>query len=116
MAVGAASDNRYDLGYAQFGAFFDGPFHAIEFEDRKCKPHLRRWKGRLFFTKQKFDALVTDGSNCSATEGVAGSDVELLTDFSSQDAGEMKRMIAGYRGTIPVAFVSDPATAGHRKA
>jgi hypothetical protein len=114
VRIGAAGDYWNDLCNAEFCAFFDRPFHTIEFEDGKEQREICGRGSGDFFGEVEFDTMFSDIRDASAAGDAIGNDVEFLADTGAQDAGQMIGMGAGERGVIFGEFVGDPAAAGHR--
>ncbi len=68
MRVGTVGDHRDDAGDAEFRAFFDRPFHAIEFEDGEQESEVRCRCGGDFVAEFEFDAAVGDFGDSSSTD------------------------------------------------
>ena len=60
MRVGAAGDHGNDSRDAEFGAFFDRPFHAVEFEDGEQESDVGRRQLGEFFAEFELDPAVGD--------------------------------------------------------
>jgi hypothetical protein len=93
MGIRAARDHGHDPRNAQLGALLDRPFHAVELEDRENQCEFNHLHAGNFFAQLKLNPVVSYGSDSAAPNGFAGSDIELLSDASSQHSHQMIRML-----------------------
>ena len=60
MHISTAGNHRHDSRYAQFCAFLDRPFHAVEFEDGKQESDVGCGCGSHFFAQFELDSALVD--------------------------------------------------------
>src|ERR1700727_2218638 len=111
--VRPAGDDRDDLRDAEFSAFFDGPFHAVELENSEQECDGWRGRGEDFFAQFELDPAVVNGDNAAAADFRIGGDIEFLADLGAQDADEVVGMTAGEGGAVGGSLVGDPSATGH---
>ena len=78
MSIGSAGKHRNDFDDSEFGAFFDRPFHAVEFENGEEESDLDRRDLREFFTQVELHPVFVDVANPAPADGGTGRDVEFL--------------------------------------
>jgi hypothetical protein len=106
-------DYRDDSRNTELSAFFNRPFHAIEFEDSEKEGDLRCGSSGKLLTQVEVDAVFCDRYYLSAPNRVTCRDFEFLTHSHTQHARQMVGVGAGETGTVTEYFVGDPSTAGH---
>src|SRR5204862_3283073 len=114
MSFSAAGTDRNDSGCAQFGALFDCPFHAIEFEYGENKRHMGSSGRGDFVPEREFNPVGVDAGNESATDAFSGSDFEFLSYAGAKYSGQVFSVFTGEGSAIAGNFVGDPAAAGHK--
>ena len=113
MRVGAAGDHRHNLRYTEFGAFFNGPLHAIKFENGEQEGDISGGIGTKLLSQFKLHPSITDAGDFSVAHSGAGGNVEFLADAGTQGANQMVSVFTLQRGVSFRNFVGDPSAAGH---
>jgi hypothetical protein len=101
MGFSTSCDYRDNSRHAQFGAFFNCPLHAIEFEDGNSDCDVAGFGLRQNCAKFEFDTVVVQGGNHPAAEFAAGGDVEFLSDAGTENLSEVAGMVPDERCAIP---------------
>ena len=101
MRIAPASDYRDDVIDSDLRAFLDRPLHPVELENGKGQSDLRSGtcctcsQGRVpLIAQRKLNPVLGDRSDRSPANLRSGRDVELLPDFSPQDASKVSRVFS----------------------
>jgi hypothetical protein len=113
MRVCAAGDHGHDSGYAQFRAFLDRPFHAIELEDGKQESDIGDRCHWHFFPKFELNPAVLNGDDASSPHYSTRGDIKFLPNAGTQDANEVIGMFPSKGGVIAQNFIGDPSASSH---
>ena len=114
MRVGAASDNRNNSLHAKFGAFFNGPLEAIEFENRYQQGEIYGLGCRCFFSEFELYSIFGNADDPPATNYGVSDNIEFAPHAGTQNADEVIRMIANQSGAISGDFIGNPSSSRHR--
>src|SRR5437867_3539072 len=107
------SDNRNNLLYSQFRAFFDRPFHAVKFENRKCEGNVGDSNCRDVLAQFKLNSIVVDAGNPTSPNITSRGNIEFLPDPGTKHPCQMLGVRAGKSCAIAGNFVGDPAASRH---
>ena len=115
VLLGATGKDRGDSLDTKLGRFFDCPLEVIELEDSEQE---MEWEGGLsleLFVEGEGDTVGGDGDDLGAVEEAAGNEIEDLSGFGAENAGEVGGLIAGEGGDVVIAVpgVGDKAAASH---
>jgi hypothetical protein len=113
MRIGSSRNHRNDPRHSNLGAFFDRPFHAVEFENGEDKRQLGGGLPGHFLAERELHAFPGDRSDRSAPHGIAGCDIEFLSNLCAQNAAQVGSVFTSEEGCVSVDFIGDPAAAGH---
>ena len=114
MFFGAARKDRCDARGAKLGELFEPPLVVIELDDGQQKVNGERGFGLQLLAESEGYLPFADVDDCGTAEKSIGYDVENLSRFGSEDAGEVQRLVAGEGGGRVGEDVGDPAAARHR--
>ena len=109
----ASGDEWNDVRDSEFDSFFDGPLHAIEFEDGDGEGDVRSGRRRDHSAKLEFNAVFLDGEDVGFEDAFGGCEVEVLAWLGAEDSGEMQGVFTYEVGAIGIDLVGEPAAAGH---
>ena len=87
MSFSSPRNHGDDSRHAELGAFFDCPFHAVEFENGEGEGYLKRNGSGDFVAQFEFDMVIFDRGDPSTANFVSGGDVEFLAYFGAEDSG-----------------------------
>jgi hypothetical protein len=115
MRLGALRNYRNDSPGAELYALFDGPLHAVKFEDGQVKSQVGLFRGWDDVAQVELDPVICDAGDATAADAVTRSDIKFLPDTSAQGLRQVPGMCTHQGGAIAGDFVGDPAAAGHGK-
>jgi len=114
MFFSASRKDRCDARGAKLGEFFETPLIVIELDDGEKKVNGKRSFGLEFLAESEGYLPFADVDDCGTAEESVGYNVENLSRFGAENAGEVDRLVAGERGGRVGEDVGDPAAARHR--
>jgi len=89
MLFCSACDDGNNGSHAELCHFFDGPFHAVKFEDGHDQSYGQGAIVCDLFMESEFDSVWLDRCDDAAIDAVVGDDVGFSAGLRAKDACEM---------------------------
>ena len=115
MLLRAPGDDGHDARHAEFGSLFDGPLHAVEFEDREQQGDGQRRLGGDLFEEGEGYFFNADADDGGTIDEAVGDNVRVRAGLCSKDASEMSGLCADEACGGVGEGIGDPAASGHAR-
>jgi Holliday junction DNA helicase RuvA len=113
-AFTAHGRDRHDARDAQFGGLLDGPFEAVEFDQRQIEGNLGRWRpGIEFFLDLKPDQIAPGTFHSGQPDAAVIGNFKCLPFLHAKDAGEVLCALAGDFGGAVANLIYEESPSCH---